>query len=106
MPLPRRVKIGGHEVAIRLASVQELGGKEYLGEYNPDTNSIRLKRTLAKSRRVEVLLHEVFHAILVGHKYFDDEALVVLLGEGLTQIIRDNPDFIRYCLELLSVPKK
>jgi hypothetical protein len=39
--------------------------------------------------------------MLASHEFEDEEEIVGLLGDALTQFIKDNPAFIRHALKVL-----
>lgn len=46
-----------------------------------------------------VLLHEIMHAAFKGqgqHEYQHDEALLEAIAHGVVQIMRDNPELVKY----------
>lgn len=96
--LPRKVKIKGHTYPVRQVGARELG---------PDTfaklthDHIDIWKRAVPSRKIECLIHEVLHAMLCGHSIENEETIVTLLSEDLTQFIRDNPAFIRHALKTL-----
>lgn len=45
------------------------------------------------------LLHEIMHAMFKGqgqHEYQHDEALLEAIAHGVVQIMRDNPELVKY----------
>lgn len=60
-----------------------------------------------KVNNANTLLHEVLHAVVYtqGMDLSDDmeETVVNALSNGLTQVIRDNPQFIHYILDQLEM---
>jgi hypothetical protein len=51
-------------------------------------------------------MHEIMHALLMGHSFPKEETFVVILAEGLCQVIRDNPGLVEEMAKELSGPKK
>lgn len=103
--LPRSVKIGHCNYKIKMVPKKDLG-KDELGEVDDSQNTIKVLSRMARSRKVEVLLHECIHAMLSGHDFKDEENIVVILGKGLSQFLADNPFFIVEALKILSAEKK
>ena len=98
--LPRCIKIGSQTYAVRLASCKRMG--DDMAEVDSVTNTILLRRPLSKSRRAECLLHECVHAMLCGHNNLTEEIVANVLGEGLAQLVRDNPQLFAYLKDALS----
>ncbi|KKK55017.1 hypothetical protein LCGC14_3078830 [marine sediment metagenome] len=99
--VPRTLDIKGHKFAIRQSKKKDLLS-DCVGDCDPDKNLIQVYNRLPPSRKLEVLLHEVLHAMLGSHNITQEEEVCTLLGEYLVQFIRYNPDFIRHALKTLS----
>lgn len=99
--IPRTLKIRGHVYKVKQVNRKSLDSGNY-AEINDVANILRLYKGLAPSRKVELVLHEAMHAMLDGHEFKDEEAIVTILGEGLTELIKANPGFIRHALKTLS----
>ena len=99
--IPRTLKIRGHVFQIRQVP-QKAMGKDVSAMCDSNRNIIWLYRKAVASRKVELIIHEAIHALLDGHDFEDEEAIAVILGEGLTEFIKANPGFIRHALKTLS----
>jgi len=104
--LPKTARIGAHTYTVSTVPRNKLGTDEELGGMDPSTNTIRVADNTAPTREIETFIHECLHAMLTGHDFQDEEAIVVILGEGLTSFLADNPSFIRSALHTLSTKKK
>lgn len=98
--LPRKVQIGGHVFKI-VQSPRSGLPRDSLADVDPDKCVIRLYGRTPPSRKIECVIHESLHAMLAGHEFEDEEEVVRLLGDALTQFIKDNPVFIRHALKVL-----
>jgi Zn-dependent peptidase ImmA (M78 family) len=103
--LPRSIEIGAHTYKLKMATRKELG-KEVMGDVDNERNIIRVIRHATRSRKIEIILHECLHAMLVGHEFPDDENLVNILGEALARFFANNPIFVTEALKMLSDQKK
>jgi hypothetical protein len=103
--LPKTIRIGAHTYDVQRVAPKKLG-KEEMGETQDYLNRIRVLEDIPPTRELETFLHECLHAMLAGHEFQDEEAIVVILGEGLTSFLADNPTFVRSALRTLSDPKK
>jgi len=69
------------------------------GETVPSKNEIRISTQCPLQRQQESLIHEVIHAIdksLMTNDTGLREEQVKILGVGLYQVIRDNPEFLEF----------
>jgi hypothetical protein len=103
--LPRSVKIGAHTYKVKSATQRELGS-DVAADMDSGTTTIRVLRRTTRSRKIELVIHESLHAMVAGHDFKDEEAILVILGEALTQFLADNPRFIAEALKVLSGSKK
>ncbi len=101
--IPRSVKIGGH--IFKISAVSKLPG-DTVGECDDTANTIKVLRTAARSRKAEIILHECLHALLAGTDFYEEEEILVILSEGLAQMLKDNPHFFATIMTELSSPKK
>ncbi len=99
--IPGVVRIGG--VRYRVVVEEEIeseDGIEVLGQH--DYGRLQLRLSLAADPEVLpfVLLHEVLHACITvcGGDSHQEEALVSGLAHVLLQVLRENPDLVRYLL--------
>lgn len=81
-------------------------GDDRWGESDKKLVEILIDPSLPPSRKREVLMHEVVHAVLyewhvdkVFPDNFEEEPLVEILGVALLATIRDNPDLISFLWE-------
>ena len=87
MIIPSKLKIGGHQVTIRLD--QKLDGKN--GESDFTKNEISICKSLPRSQQESTLIHEIFHFMNctlsdtpLGHALHDS------ISEQLYQVLSDN----------------
>ncbi len=101
--LPKTIKIGAHTYRIKL--VPDILGGGTVGYHDPATSTIQIREDLPPSRLIESLIHESLHALVLGHEFKDEETIVTLLGEGLTALIKNNPELFVAAIRELSDPK-
>jgi len=99
--LPESIQIGAHVYSLTLVGRKKLQ-KNHTAEVDNEQNQIRIYQKCTASRRIEVLFHEVIHAILAGTQFPMEEVTCTILGEGLTQLIRDNPELIKHVQDTLA----
>lgn len=89
--LPEKVYVGPHVFDVVWERMEE-----NYGDVNFETNAIRLTPGMAASRTLEVLVHEVTHALLYAASLPEDveERAVVVLAPALIALIRDNPELV------------
>jgi hypothetical protein len=103
--LPRSIKVGAHTYKIKTATRKELG-PDLSAQVDTEKNTILITRYATRSRKIELVIHECLHAMIAGHDFKDEETILVILGEALTQFLADNPYFITEALKVLSDSKK
>ena len=106
MRIPKSVKVGGHIFGVKYPKV--IDGGISAGELRYHEGILPLAQFVkfdqekppnikaAKQSLEAVFIHEVVHAIDIiynGHCLTEKE--VKCLGEGLYQVIKDNPDIFR-----------
>lgn len=76
-------------------------GKQCLGVINYDDGTIAISKNEENTKPV-TLMHEAVHGILYSRGFNDesmDEKLVDGVSRGVIQLIRDNPQLIKYIIE-------
>lgn len=81
MRIPKKLKIGGHWVTVRLS-----GDIEDNGISDTEKNEIILNKRLPQSQLEATLIHEVFHFLntTIKHDLLDS------LSEQIYQVLKDN----------------
>lgn len=104
--IPRTLKIRGHVYKIEQVPLKTLDKEgadtDISALIDNNRNVLWLYKRAAASRKVELVIHEVLHAMVDGCGFKDEEAIISILGEGLTEFIKANPGFIRHALTILS----
>lgn len=76
------------------------GDNEDFGDFTYLQSQIRVDSRLKSTALVDTLLHEILHAIwALGHlksKAQKEERAVAVIATYLTQVIRDNPDLMKW----------
>ena len=105
--LPSEVKIGCHVYAIKSIDPELANALKVAGRCMPDCGVIELAADLNRGQALEVLLHEILHAIFHVFVIEDEdkgERTVSILGTALAWVFQDNPEFIKLYLPLLACP--
>lgn len=87
--LGRPVRIGGKDYEIiktNLLATEQLQGQILYMQLK-----IKLEESLPKQQLEAVLIHEIIHGVFEQMSIKQDEELVEKLGNGLYQVISDNP---------------
>jgi hypothetical protein len=96
--MPEQVKIGPHVYAI-----VRTGYKDRIGNCDFQELKIFVRARLRRSKAQEILLHEVLHGCthptLNGNKRYTDEDFVEAIAPTLQQVLRENPELVRYLCE-------
>lgn len=97
--MPKSIRVGYREYTVEDWPSNQASAGGRWGECDRMNLVIRVRTDLAPSVRAEVLLHEVIHTAYynaVLQKDDDEERVVETLGNQLTQIWRDNPEFVAF----------
>src|SRR5690554_398632 len=89
--LPKTFRIGSVDYSIKEVEGLHDPGQELLGSVTYHDTLIRIDSESDDSRKKDVLIHELLHAMLYEAGYDEqDEELVRRLGNVLTQVLIDN----------------
>jgi hypothetical protein len=96
MQIPKRVRIGGIDYAIKhVPRLVSADGDLCNGLFDSNRSVIELnsENELSQGRIEQVLIHEILHGIVftTGLNLEDEEITVNVLAKGLYQVIKDNP---------------
>jgi hypothetical protein len=86
------IKIGGTTYPVIDRDDLHDKHKQLFGWIKFDTSEIILDTELGPQARYTVLWHEIIHGILTNAGIEDqEERIVMALGHGIVQVLRDNP---------------
>jgi Zn-dependent peptidase ImmA (M78 family) len=97
--LPKMLKIGYQDITI-VPGEFNLDGD--LGAYNDEESKIYINTTKPRREILNSLLHEALHAICHNYglresmEHKNEEKLVCILANGLTQTLKDNPELLTW----------
>jgi hypothetical protein len=96
--LPTKLRVGYRDYAVEDWASNLANVSDQLGECDRINCIIRIRTDLIPTVKAEVLMHEVLHAAyhMGSADNADEEKLVSILGNQMTQIWRDNPDFVAF----------
>ena len=99
--LPETVKVGWANYKIVVMNPEVGMARCLLGEHNGAERIISVDISKGWSTSLEVLLHEIVHAIFHAASYSEvdkptEEYTVTVLGNGLTQVFMDNPHIVEF----------
>jgi hypothetical protein len=102
--IPKQIRIGPHDYQVELMPTEwsraETGEVATFGLVSEFDQVIRLRDDMkSRSMAMEVALHEIAHAILRPLDLEIEEMLAQVIGVGLTQVIRDNPNLLEWLME-------
>lgn len=97
---PSLIRVGPHDIPIVYKPSLKLDDDEFASGlfYCTGNYHIEIQQDLRGSRMAEVLLHEVLHAVWANTQFTaekNEERAVSVLSSALTQLAKDNPDFIK-----------
>ena len=86
-PLPASVRLGAHELTVRLAPASEMEDAGEYGHFSPLRMEIAVREDLVPSLQWATLIHEIIEAI--GHLYDLEleEVEINVLAEGICQAL-------------------
>lgn len=100
MKPPKRLRVGYRHYQIHPWSLQDMERNEQWGECDKTRGEIFVCTESDPLVVLDTLLHELFHAIWneynVG-KDSEEEPTVHMLAAGLTQVLYDNPQLLKFC---------
>lgn len=105
--LPKSLRIGYRDYTVEWWPTRQADQEGKLGLCNRDEATIKIAEGYDSFLTAEVLLHEVLHAAYhMGciDPSADEEKTVSILGNQMTQIWRDNPDFVTFMSDSLNPP--
>lgn len=105
--LPSEIKIGCHVYEIRQVSVELSNARNVHGRCLPNINVIEISAGLNRGQALEVLLHELLHAICYVYVIKDEdkeERIVSILGTALACLFQDNPSLTTLYIPQLACP--
>ena len=105
LKLPSKVYIGYRDYDVNEMLEEEKG--THIGFHHGQYQYITINTDGKPNEVVNTLLHEILHGVLdmAGFCFEgedDEECIVNSLGNGLTQVLRDNPDVINWMLTTLN----
>lgn len=102
MNFQRTLKLGAHNIKVVEVPNSGMRRASIFGEWDPGANTISIAAEIAPTRKVEVLLHELFHSFVSGHESVNEELCAIQAGEGFAALVRYNPDLIEDMLNLFK----
>ena len=99
--LPESVKVGWANYQIVVMDPDVGTARSLLGEHNSTDHIISVDISKGWPTSLEVLLHEITHAIFHAASYSEvdgptEEYTTTVLGNGLTQVFMDNPHIVEF----------
>lgn len=103
--LPKTIRVGYRDFAVKPMTAYEAQSVNRFGECDVRNGVIKVCTEYGAAKAANTLLHEVLHAAwfvgyLDGHT--DEEPAVGTLANVLSEVWRDNPEFIAFMSESLK----
>ncbi len=97
----KSLRIGAYDVKVEWLEPSTAEDLEVCGKYESSREVIQIKKGMQQWKTVDTLLHEICHAIIYQHsagtpKKEVEEYYVSIIGNGLSQVFRDNPKLKEY----------
>lgn len=105
--LPSEIKIGCHVYLIKQIPAELGDALNVSGRCHNHAGLIELIDDLNRGQALEVLFHEIMHAIFFVYVIKDEdkeERTVSILGTALACLFQDNPELTKLYLPLLACP--
>ena len=105
MKLPATIKVGYRDYTVEAWEPITASANRRLGESDHFGLMIRVRADIPAQIKAEVLLHEILHcAWWVGavEDKDDEERTVSVVANVMSQVWRDNPEFVAFMSECLS----
>lgn len=104
--LPAHLRVGPVVYRVVEMDYQDAAAQGVDGLCELGQRTIRIREDLNRDDQARILLHEVLHAAYNMGDLSDgctEEKVVTVLANWVTAIWRDNPDFVRFMNDALSV---
>ena len=98
-PLPKILRIGPYDIRVSVLTAEVADVEEIFGAYRHAAREIRLDVRRGSVDVAETLLHEINHAIWQTYALQErdsEERIVQALSTGQTQLLRDNPELVKW----------
>lgn len=96
------VKVGFLDFAIQEKDVIKFNGMDVSGLYDRENQIIEIHGALPPQQKVQVLLHEILHAVCDNYNIDLTEPENDLLAVGIASLLRDNIPLITSLLKKLD----
>lgn len=107
MQLPNTLKVGSLNYKIEEVSNLKHGDKDMYGLHKESELLIEINKDIPLDLKKVCLVHEVLHALLgyvaVSVTEEQEEQLAETLSKLLTEVLQENPDFVRYITGVRAV---
>ena len=105
--IPSPIRIGAHDYVVK--RYDRTLDSDPLGRCNYVKAEILIAEGFAPTQEVDIVLHEILHGITdsagVGHDGSEQvswEQAITTIASGLAQVMRDNPDLVRWAMRRLG----
>lgn len=107
MKLPESLIVGTKRIAI--LDMESIVSSELDGLFRAVDSTIRVNMNLQSHYLLEVLWHEIKHAIHAAYTLEDsddEERTVSVSATAEIMLLRDNPELLKFIVETLKAPTK
>ena len=99
MPLPKVVRVLGRDIPVKVYPADEM--PKAFGEYDYETQIVRIKEGQQPAFEADTLLHELVHAMDDAMQLNMRERQVHCIAVGIVALFKDNADFAEYFLKAI-----
>jgi hypothetical protein len=109
LPLPPSIKVGYRDYTVE--EMSDEGRDTHVGFHFGQLAALEINTEFPPDEVVCTLLHEIIHAVfdVAGFTFRskdDEEDVTICLGNGLTQVFKDNPHITKWILNTLNDPEE
>lgn len=105
MNLPKSIRVGYRDYTVIDWQREDAEGAARFGECDKNRAIIKVCLDYGPAKSANTLLHEVLHAAYMAGRLNDkepEEKVVSVLSDQLSQIWRDNPEFVAFMSTALT----
>lgn len=105
--LPASVRVAAFDFTIETWHPMGAAANRRYGEFSSMEGVIRVDPQAGRVKTLHTLIHEILHACYWAYtidEKDDEERTVSLMATALVQVLRDNPDLLRFVTESLQPP--
>lgn len=101
-----KITFGSRIINLNLIDKEQASKKKIFGEFDSDTNTLTLDKSLDNIQMANTILHEIFHMIHDEYKLDlsakAEELVCNSIGNGLCHVLYQNQDLLEFLYKSLK----